>query len=117
MRCVDGVAKKDLAIPQSGMFRLVVTVVGGPVSIAGFTGAMQVRQTTASEEVLAEMDPAWFTTDDLNRQLVLEIPDEATADYDWSGKAVYDLYLVNGTDRWRLVEGSIRLNKTVTRED
>jgi hypothetical protein len=114
MRCINGVVKKDLSIPQSGMYRLVVTIVGGPVSIAGYTGAMQVRKTKASAEVLAEMDPAWFTTDDINRQLVLEVPDEATAAYDWSGFAVYDLYLTNDTDRWRLVEGSIQLDKTVT---
>jgi hypothetical protein len=116
MSNVGTIARKDLVFPQSGMYRLVVTIVGGPISIAGYTGAMQVRPAKASAEVLAEMDPAWFTVDDVNRQLVLEVPDEATAAYDWSGLAVYDLYLTNGTDRWRLVEGNARLDKTVTRE-
>jgi hypothetical protein len=105
----------DLCIKQSGMYRLVVTVVGGPASLIGFGGAMQIRKTRASTVVLAEMLPQYFNVDDGNRQLVLEIPDEDTALYDWEGWAVYDLFLTNGTDRWPLCEGRVQLDKAVTR--
>lgn len=105
----------DMCIPQSGVHKVVITVTGGPPSLAGYTGEMQIRKTKASEEILAETIPAYFTVDDLNSQVILEIPDTETELYDWDGVAVYDLYLV-GTDRWRVLEGKARLDKTVTRE-
>lgn len=105
--------KKDICLPQAGQYQLVITVVGGPDTLAGLEGAMQVRKTKASEAVLAEMLPEYFTVDDVNRQVVLEVPDEVTSTYDWAGWAVYDLYL----GPWRLIEGRIQLDKTVTRED
>lgn len=110
--------RHDICIAQSGIYELVVDIVDGPEALAGFGGAMQIRKTKGSEEVLAEMDPSWFTVDSINRQLILEIPDEETGLYDWTGSAVYDLYLVNAddTDRWRLLEGKATLSKTVTRE-
>jgi len=112
------ITKKDIIIPQSGTFRLVITVVGGPPSMSGYTGEMQIRKTKVSEETLAEVDPTCFLVDDLNRQIVLEIPDEDTAAYDWSGNAVYDLYIEGpSADRWRVIQGLAFLDKTVTRED
>lgn len=108
--------KLDIIIPQGDNFRLVITVVGGPGSLAGYAGEMQIRKTKASDVILAEMQPGWFTVDSLNGQVVLDIPDEASALYDWSGEALYDLHLDNGTDRWRVLEGRAKLSKTVTRE-
>jgi len=105
----------DICIPQADTFFLVVDIVGGPASLVGYVGEMQIRKTKSSDVVLAEIDPAYFTVDDINRQLVLEIPDSATALYDWTGAAVYDMHLA-GTDRWRVLEGKARLNKVVTRE-
>ena len=107
--------KKDICIPQGDVYRIVVTVVDGPSSLAGYTGIMQIRKTKGSTEVLAEMNDDWFTIDDISRQVVLEIPDTATATYDWVGAAVYDMHLV-GPDQWRLIEGKAMLNKTVTQE-
>lgn len=107
--------KLDLCIPQADVFKLVVTVVGGPDSLAGYTGEMQIRKTRSSAEVLAEVNPTSFTVDDLNSQVILEIPDTDTELYDWDGSAVYDLHLV-GPDRWRVLEGKVRLDKVVTRE-
>lgn len=110
------VTQLDICIPQTDTFRLVVDVVGGPESLSGYTGEMQIRKTKASDVVLAEMLPEWFTVDNLNRQVVLEIPETETGLYDWTGAAVYDIHLA-GDDRWRLLEGKARLDKTVTRED
>lgn len=107
--------KMDICIPQADVYKLVIDVTGGPDSLAGYVGEMQIRKTVPSDVVLADMDPGWFTVDDLNRQVVLEVPDTATELYDWSGAAVYDLHLV-GIDRWRLIEGRAFLRKTVTRE-
>ena len=106
----------DLCIPQSGVYQLVVNVVDGPSSLVGYGGEMQIRKTKSSATVLAEMQPGYFVVDDVNRQLVLTIPDTATETYDWDGLAVYDLYLV-GPDRWRMLEGRARLDKTVTKEN
>jgi hypothetical protein len=112
---VKPVTQLDICIPQSATFRLVITVSGGPTSLSGYTGEMQVRKTKASPEVLADVTADMFTVDDINRQVILEIPDTDTALYDWTGTALYDLYLV-GPERWRLLEGQARLDKTVTRE-
>lgn len=108
--------KYDVCIAQSATFRLVIDVVDGPESIAGYVGQMQIRKTKTSTGVLAEMLPGWFTVDALNRQVVLEIPDTATKLYDWTGAAVYDMYLDGTDDRWRLLEGKVMLDKTVTKE-
>jgi hypothetical protein len=108
--------KKDLCIPREDNFRLVITVSGGPDSLAGYEGEMQIRKTKTSTEVLAEMDKSWFTIDDLTRQVVLEIPNAETGTYDWTGQALYDLHIDDGTDRWRLLEGRVSLNMNVTED-
>lgn len=105
----------DICIPQADIFQLVIDVVDGPLSLSGYTGEMQIRKSKASTEVLAEVDPSCFTVDDVNRQVIVEIPNTATELYDWTGAAVYDLHLV-GPQRWRLLEGKASLNKVVTRE-
>lgn len=108
--------KFDITVPQSDTFRLVITVNGGPVALAGYACVMQVRQSKASTAFLAEMGEELFTVDDINRQVVLEVPDEQTALYDWASPAVYDIHMEGPAgDRWRLLEGTARLNKTVTR--
>lgn len=105
----------DLCIPQSGVLKVVITVTGGPPSLVGYAGEMQIRKSKTSDVILAEALPEYFTVDDLNSQVILEIPDTDTALYDWDGLAVYDMYLA-GPDRWRVLEGKARLDKTVTRE-
>jgi hypothetical protein len=111
-------ARQDIVIPQGGTFRLIVNVISGPGDITGFTGEMQVRKSKGNEVALVDVAPEHFTADNVNRQLVMEIPSSVTETYEWDGPAVYDLYLVGaGEARWRLVEGIARLSKTVTRED
>jgi hypothetical protein len=112
--------KYDIVIPQGGIWRLVVDVVGGPSSLAGWGAQMQVRKTKGGAQVLADLPPAAFSVDPDTRQLLIELNNDYTSTYDWSGPAVYDLYLVGpepNKDRWRLLEGSARLSQTVTKEN
>lgn len=111
------VTRHNISIPQDSTYVLVVSVVGGPPSIDLYTGSMQIRPSKDSAEVLADLDDTFFTVDALNRQVVLELTDEETGSYDWSGNAVYDMYIEGPSgDRWRLIEGLATLNRTVTRE-
>jgi hypothetical protein len=110
--------RKDIAIPQSGTYRLVMTVVGGPDDLVGATCRMQIKTSKASNATtLATIETDSFTIDDLNFQVVLEITDEQTSTFNWSKPAVYDIYLTDAQDkRWRLLEGVAILSKTVTQE-
>lgn len=109
--------KHDIVIPQAGTFRFVVTVEGGPTSLAGYTADMQIREMKSSAAMLANFQSSFFVVDDINRQVVLEVSDEDTAVFEWSRPAVYDIYIEGPLgDRWRLIEGVATLNKTVTRE-
>lgn len=109
--------KHDITIPQGSHWRLVVTVSGGPQDLSGYTGEMQIRQVKADPVVLASVAPERFTVNAGPRQVILELTDEDTLAYTWGGSAVYDLYVVGPTgDRWRVIEGRVTINKTVTRE-
>jgi hypothetical protein len=110
--------KHDITIPQASTWQLVVTISGGPETIDGYEGSMQVRKTKVSEAVLADVNPARFTITDSTRQVVLTLTDEDTAAYAWSGTAFYDLYIEGPEgDRWRVIEGLATLSKTVTQEE
>jgi hypothetical protein len=107
--------KFDLVIPQASQYRFVINVVGGPASLVGYTGKMQIRESPESEEVLADLGPSEITVNDVTKQVVVTIPSTLSATYTWN-LGVYDLYIVGGGgDEWRLVEGNVRLSLTVTR--
>ena len=111
-----GTTKFDIFIPQSDTFQLVVTVDGGPTSLAGYTAVGAVRASKASATELASWPDSMFVVDSVNRQVVLLVPDEATAAYDWPHPAVYDIHIEGPSgDRWRLIEGLATLNYTVER--
>jgi hypothetical protein len=109
--------KYDMIIPQSGTYRLVIDIVGGPDTLTGYIGSMQIRAAKGDIEELATVDPMDFDINDQTLQVVLEIPDEETGSWDWSGRAVYDMYIEGPSgDRWRILEGLATLSKTVTQE-
>jgi hypothetical protein len=110
-------ALQDLVIEQAATNVLVVTVVGGPPTLLGYTGHMQVRERKSeTSTVLAEISNAEMTIDPDNRQVVVTIPSSLSSGYDWT-EGYYDLYVIApGGERWRLVEGKARLSRTVTRE-
>jgi hypothetical protein len=110
--------QKNLCIEQASTFVLVMTVVGGPESLTDYEGEMQIRRSKSDTTTLVDVPTANFTVNDGTKQVILEIPSDETELYDWSGFAVYDAYVVGPTnDRWRLIQGTARLSKTVTRED
>lgn len=107
---------QDLVIEQNATNVMVITVVGGPETLVGYAGEMDIRERKSDIVPLAELGEEMFTVNNSTRQVVLTIPSSVAADYAWTA-GVYDLYVVGpGGDRWRLVEGRVRLSKTVTRE-
>lgn len=108
--------KLNLTIPQGSIYRFVVTVVGGPADLTGYTGWMQIRETKSDAVVLDELTTE-ITVNNTTRQVVVTIPDTVTALYTWDN-ALYDLVIIGPADeRWRVVEGYVRVNHSVTRED
>jgi hypothetical protein len=104
-------------VDEGSTHAFVINVIGGPEDLEGYVGSMQIRPTKTSEVLLAEVAEADITVNHLTRQITVVIPDEETATYEWSGRAAYDLYIEGpGGDRWRVVEGTIRVSREVTRE-
>lgn len=114
-RSARAVTKLDLEIPQGGTYRFVVTMSGGPDDLTGYTGWMQIRDTKVSTEVLAEYTSE-IVVNPLTSQVVVEIPDTETAGYAWDN-GVYDLVIQGPEGDWRVVEGIVQVNHSVTRED
>lgn len=112
---LETTTKLNLVIPQGATYRFVLDLVGGPASLVGYTGWMQIRDMKESLVVLAE-----YTTDIVvnsnTHQVVVTIPDTETELYTWHN-AVYDLVIQGPQGTWRVVEGNVRVNKSVTRED
>lgn len=107
--------KYDVRIPQSGTWRYVVGVEGGPDDLTGYVGKMEIRETASDAVALATIQGGQVVVNPNTRQVVVTVPSSVTATYTWS-EAKYDLYVIGPTgDRWRVVEGNIRLSLTVTR--
>lgn len=109
--------KFDIDIAQGATYRLVVDVVaGGPEDLTGYEGWMQIRPIKHTTEVLAEFDSTEIVVNPNTNQVVLEIPDTMTTDYAWD-TGVYDLLIQGAEGTWRVVEGHVTINHSVTRED
>lgn len=113
-----GAAKLSITIEQGSEFDMVVTVVGGPVSLAGYTGAMQIRDTRTSPVVLYEVPSSGITIDPDNRQVVINIDYRATTAFEWA-LATYDVLITSADAETahRVVEGKVKIDRSVTRED
>ena len=110
-----GAAKLDITIEQGSDFQLVVTVVGGPVSLTGYTGAMQIRPGKESSTLLYDVSPSAITVDAANRQVVVTLPWTESVDFDWDG-GVYDLVIESADTlhRPRIAEGKVTIDHSVT---
>lgn len=106
-----------LEIEQGAEFQFVVTLVGGPSSLAGYTGAMQIRPMRSSVEVLYEVPGSGITIDPDNRQVVVRLDHLATAEFDWND-GTYDILITSGdeADAYRVAEGKVKVDHWVTRE-
>lgn len=113
-----GATKLDLRIEQGSDFSMVVAVSGGPSSLIGYTGAMQIRANKISTVVLYEVDPAAIVIDDAARQVTITLPWVESVDFDWDA-GLYDLVITSADelDAYRLVEGKVTVNHAVTRAD
>jgi hypothetical protein len=106
----------DLTIPESAMYQFVVTVVGGPSSLTDYIGHMQLKQTKVDQVATLDLGAADIEVNDSTRQVIVTVNDDLTVDFPWEN-GVYDLYIIGpGDDRWRLVEGSVTIDSTVTSE-
>lgn len=110
--------KLPITIEQGSDFVLVVTVVGGPVSMSGYTGSMQIRSIKSSSPALYSVPSGMITVDAPNRQVLVSLPWTETVDFDWDG-GLYDLVITSGNsaDAYRIVEGKVSIDHSVTRAD
>src|SRR5262245_43395426 len=101
-----GAARLDLVVEQGSDFQFVVTVVGGPVSMSGYTGSMQVRASKSATTPLYSVPSDKITVDSTNRQVVVSLPYTETDDFTWDG-GLYDLVITSAdqVDAYRVVEG------------
>lgn len=109
-----GAAQLPLEIEQGSDCVFSVSVLGGPGTLTGYVGAMQIREMKDSTEVLYEVDPANITFDAGNRIVTVRLPAADTATFDWD-RGVYDV-LITGIDSWRICEGKVTIDHWVTRE-
>lgn len=110
-----GAAKLDIVIEQSSDFQLVVTVVGGPVSMTGYTGAMQIRPGKGSSELRYDVPSSAITVDAANRQVVVDLPWTESVEFYWD-YGMYDVVIRSSdhADAWRVVEGKVTVDHRVT---
>ena len=107
-------AQLQLTINQGADLRFAVDIVGGPESLAGYTGLMQIRATPASAVVLAEYDAGEITVTAGTREVAVVVPAATTAGYTWE-VGVYDLKISGPDGIYRIVEGAVRVKPAVTR--
>lgn len=108
--------KKDITIEQGSNFQLVTTVVSGPVSMAGYTGKMQIRPGKGSTVLRYDVPGSAITVDAINRQVIVDLPAAESDDFDWDS-GMYDLVIVSsdGLTRHRLAEGRAIVDHSVTK--
>jgi hypothetical protein len=113
-----GAANLAIEIEQGADFQLVVTVVGGPASLVGYTGAMQIRTSKAATDTLYDVPVGKIAINNGSRQVTVTLPWTETVDFDWDG-GLYDLVITSGdgVDAYRIVEGKVSVDHSVTRAD
>jgi hypothetical protein len=111
-----GATKLALEVEQGSDFQLVVTVVGGPVSMTGYTGSMQIRAAKSASTTLYSVPSGMISVDSANRQVVVSLPWTETDDFTWDN-GLYDLVITSPDelDAYRVVEGKISVDHSVTR--
>lgn len=109
-------AQYDLEITAGGTTQFVVSVVGGPVDLAGYTGSMQIRSQREDPTPLAEVPAESIIINAATRQVQVRIPGSLTSAFDWR-RGVYDLRIDGPEGTWFLVEGRVSSQLAITRED
>lgn len=111
-----GATKYNLDIEQGSDFQLVVTVVGGPSSMTGYTAKMQFRPGKGSSTLRYDVPGSALTVDAANRQVVVNLPWTESVDFSWDS-GMYDLVIVSSDNLkvWRVIEGRIVVDHSVTK--
>lgn len=109
--------RQNLRIDQGAtlVFAVDVTNAGVPANITGFTAKMQIRPEPGSPTLYDELTSpsAGITVNPGTSQVVVEIDEADTADYDWD-EGYYDLLLTGGGRVYRLMEGRVYVSRSVT---
>ena len=109
------VAQRNFEIPAGGTVEFVVDVVGGPTTLTGYVGHMQIRELRTDPDTLADIGSDHITVNPSTRQVTVRIPSSETSGYVWK-RGVYDLLITGpSNDSWRLVEGRVINSLPVTR--
>lgn len=110
--------KFPINIEQGSDFQLVVSVVGGPSSLTGYTGAMQIRSSKSASPALYSVSPSAIAVDGTTRQVTITLPWTETVTFEWDG-GLYDLVLTSAdlADAYRIIEGKVSVDHNVTRDE
>lgn len=88
-----------------------------PRDMSGFEWDMHIRKTEDSDESILELnssDGDIDTSSQSEGKITINISSDTTADLDFT-TGVYDLEYINESNRFRVLEGDIYLDKEVTR--
>jgi hypothetical protein len=105
---------QNLTIPAYADLRIQVDVIGGPESLVGYTGKMQIRATADATATLADYGTSEITIDTAARTVSLVVLAAVTANYTWTA-GVYDLVITGPDGTYRLVQGTVTVLPGVTR--
>lgn len=110
--------RASIVIEQGADFDMVIGITGGPADLTGYTGAMQIRALATDTATLYDSGEGGLTVDPINWQVVVKIPCAETATFGWS-LGVYDVLITSGDGEtaYRLAEGKVNVDRSVTRED
>jgi len=110
--------KLDIEIEQGATFRVTLTwndENGTPTDLTGWSARMQIREDIDDAATLHSMvSPTDITLGDAAGTIELLITATDTEAFTFE-TATYDLEMVNGTEVTRLVKGTVKLIKEVTR--
>jgi len=97
--------KYNIDIKTGNTFEMTITVTD--FSLVGYTAAMQIRETREIGSTLVLSCTSYLVVDALAGTITLTIPATATELINTSRSAVYDLEIVSGTVKHRLLEGIV----------
>lgn len=107
-------AQLNLTVPAYADLRVVIDVVGGPSTLVGYVGKMQIRATAAATATLADYGASEITCDNTTRTVSVIVLAAVTQAYTWT-QAVYDLVITGSDGTYRIAEGSVLVTPGVTR--
>lgn len=102
-----------LTIPAYADFRVVFDIVGGPTSLAGYSGKMQIRSSQASTTTLADYSTE-ITVDSAAATVSIVVLAAVTQNYTFL-TGYYDLVITGPQGTYRVAQGAITVSPAVTR--